>query len=76
VVSEDITMQVRSRKETRQLIITTHNVNVAVAGDSDTFQVLKATADRAEVAHRGALDREPIQVEVIQHLEGGLVRWD
>src|SRR5687768_6952344 len=70
-VYEDVTLQLRSRKNSRQFILTTHNPTVAVAGDSDQFHVLKATATRAELASIGAIDRSSVRDAVIQHLEGG-----
>jgi predicted ATP-dependent endonuclease of OLD family len=70
-VYEDVTLQLRSRKHSRQFILTTHNPTVAVAGDSDQFHVLKATATRAVVTNEGAIDRKDVRDEVIQHLEGG-----
>jgi endonuclease YncB( thermonuclease family) len=66
-------MQLRSKKEKRQFILTTHNSTVAVAGDSDNFHVLTATADSVALAESGAIDRPIITAHVIQHLEGGEV---
>jgi len=70
-VYEDVTLQLRSRKNSRQFILTTHNPTVAVAGDSDQFHVLRATASQAELLIEGAIDRPIVREAVIQHLEGG-----
>lgn len=75
-VFEDITLKMRRRKGTRQFIVTTHNPTVAVAGDTDQFHVLEATSEAAKVAVRGAMDREIVRDEVIQHLEGGVIPFD
>lgn len=70
-VYEDIVMKLRDGKEKRQFILTTHNASVGVASDSDNFVVLKSTSSRGVVDCYGAIDREKVKTEVIQHLEGG-----
>jgi DNA repair ATPase RecN len=70
-VFEDITTPIRNRKDQRQFILTTHNPTVAVAGDADRFQVLKATSSTTEIAAHGAIEREDVREEIILHLEGG-----
>lgn len=72
-VYEDVTLQLRGRKHARQFIVTTHNPTVAVAGDSDQFHVLTASASQAQMSTRGAIDRPVVRTAVIQHLEGGAV---
>jgi predicted ATP-dependent endonuclease of OLD family len=75
-VYEDVTMQLRTKKERRQFILTTHNSTVAVAGDTDHFQVLAATATQASITSSGAIDRPKIVGHVVQHLEGGREPFD
>jgi ABC-type dipeptide/oligopeptide/nickel transport system ATPase component len=70
-VYADVTRQLRRKKEQRQFLVTTHNSTVAVAGDTDRFQVLLATAESVSLAGSGAIDRPLITAHVIQHLEGG-----
>lgn len=70
-VYEDVTLQIRGRKDARQFILTTHNPTVAVASDSDQFHVLRASATQASLATDGAIDRPLVRAAVIQHLEGG-----
>ncbi|MCX9012282.1 MAG: AAA family ATPase [Candidatus Methanoperedens sp.] len=70
-VWEDITLKLRGNKENRQFILTTHNSSVAVASDSDKFIVLEAGAHRAGVRATGAIDRNDVRKEVMEHLEGG-----
>jgi len=62
---------VRSSKETRQFIFTTHNATIAVAGDSDVFMVLGADAEGGHLDDVGAIDSEALRPAVILHLEGG-----
>lgn len=67
----DIVAKLRSGKEKRQFILTTHNASVGVASDSDNFIVLRSTSSRGKVDCFGAIDRELVRKEVLQHLEGG-----
>jgi len=75
-VYEDIVTKLRGGKEKRQFILTTHNASVGVASDSDNFIVLKSTSSRGAVDCYGAIDREKVKKEVIQHLEGGPLPYD
>jgi len=70
-VYSDVTLKLRSQKEKRQFILTTHNSSVAVASDSDKFVIIKSTANSGEIVCVGALDNVPVKDEVIEHLEGG-----
>lgn len=70
-VWKDITLKLRGNKENRQFILTTHNSSVAVASDSDKFIVLDAGAQRGGVRATGAIDRNDVKKEVLEHLEGG-----
>ena len=42
-VYKDVVQRLRTEKDQRQFIITTHNPNVAVSSDSDKYHVLKGT---------------------------------
>jgi histidinol phosphatase-like PHP family hydrolase/DNA repair ATPase RecN len=71
-VWNDIAVKLRSGKENRQFILTTHNSTIAVGSDSDNFMVLEpVNSERAKVAHRGAIDRQNVRRGVIDHMEGG-----
>ncbi len=70
-VYEDIVTKLREGKERRQFILTTHNASVGVASDSDNFIVLTSTSSQGKVNCFGAIDREPVRKEILQHLEGG-----
>jgi ABC-type dipeptide/oligopeptide/nickel transport system ATPase subunit len=70
-VYEDIVSKLRSGKEKRQFILTTHNSNVGVASDSDNFIVVKSTANQGTIECSGAIDRQKVRTEVVKHLEGG-----
>ena len=70
-VWEDVGQKLRSGKDRRQFILTTHNANIAVASDSDKFHILDSDADEAKVISDGAIERDDVRTEVIKHLEGG-----
>ena len=71
-VYKDVVQRLRTGKDRRQFIITTHNPNVAVSSDSDKYHVLKGTATTGEIVCAGAIDLENVASEVIEHLEGGV----
>jgi hypothetical protein len=68
---EDVCGKIRSSKDQRQFIFTTHNSSVAVASDSDKFTILEAGATRSKVLHSGSLNHGEVAKEVIDYLEGG-----
>lgn len=70
-VYEDIVSKLRSGKEKRQFILTTHNSNVGVASDSDNFIIIEGTASCCKVKCCGAIDNEEVRSGIIDHLEGG-----
>ena len=71
-VYKDVVQRLRTGKDQRQFIITTHNPNVAVSSDSDKYHVLKGTATTGGIVCAGAIDLENVATEVIEHLEGGV----
>ena len=60
----------RRAKERRQVIIVTHNANVAVLGDAEQIIVLKATNDRGEIVARGSIDHSHTRDAACAILEG------
>lgn len=60
----------RRAKERRQVIIVTHNPNVAVLGDAELIIVMKARHDRGEVVSRGSIDHEATRDAACSILEG------
>lgn len=70
-VWEDMCMKIRSGKEQRQFIFTTHNSSLAVASDSDKFIILEGSASKGRVVFSGSMDHAPVSDEVLKYLEGG-----
>lgn len=60
----------RRAKERRQVIIVTHNANVAVLGDAEQIIVMKANNDHAEIVSRGSIDRPETRDAACAILEG------
>ncbi|HTF17319.1 MAG TPA: PHP domain-containing protein [Chryseolinea sp.] len=46
----------RMAKERRQIIIVTHNANIAVLGDAEQIIVLKSTNEKSVIVSRGSID--------------------
>lgn len=60
----------RRAKERRQIIIVTHNPNVAVLGDAEQIIVMKAMNDCGEIVARGSIDHPPTKEAACAILEG------
>lgn len=60
----------RQAKERRQVIIVTHNANVAVLGDAEQIVVMKAVSDRGEIVARGSIDDTQTRDAACGILEG------
>jgi ABC-type bacteriocin/lantibiotic exporters, contain an N-terminal double-glycine peptidase domain len=60
----------RLAKERRQVIIVTHNANIAVLGDAEQIIVLKSTSDKGMVVSRGSIDESSTSNAACNILEG------
>jgi predicted metal-dependent phosphoesterase TrpH len=60
----------RRAKERRQIVIVTHNANIAVLGDAEQIVVLKALGDSGIVTSRGSIDDPATRKEACSILEG------
>jgi ABC-type enterochelin transport system ATPase subunit len=69
---DDMCLKLRTGKERRQFIFTTHSSSLAVASDTDCYVALEGSASRGRVAFVGSMDHEPMSREVLRYLEGGL----
>lgn len=70
-VYKTIVANLKKIKETRQVIIVTHNANIAVLGDAELIIPLRSTSDKTSIVNRGSIDRESIQKDCCSILEGG-----
>lgn len=60
----------RRAKERRQVIVVTHNANIAVLGDAELLFILKSGNDKAQIVARGAIDEQATRKEACKILEG------
>jgi hypothetical protein len=67
---------IRAAKERRQVIVVTHNANIAVLGDAELIVALKATADQATIVTRGSIDHRETCDAACNILEGSREAFD
>ena len=60
----------RRAKERRQVIVVTHNPNIAVLGDAEQLIVLKSFSDRGQVVASESIDDENARSLACEVLEG------
>jgi energy-coupling factor transporter ATP-binding protein EcfA2 len=60
----------RRAKERRQIVIVTHNANIAVLGDAEQIIVLKSQGDRGMITARGSIDDPDTRDAACNILEG------
>ena len=60
----------RTIKERRQVIIVTHNANIAVLGDAELILPLKSTSESARIMDRGSIDNPETNKLTCAILEG------
>jgi ABC-type sugar transport system ATPase subunit len=70
-IFKTIVMNLRKIKETRQVIIVTHNPNIAVLGDAELIIPLKSTSIKTSVVNSGSIDRQQTREVCCEILEGG-----
>ena len=61
---------IRAAKERRQVIIVTHNANIAVLGDAEQIIALKSTSDKSMIVASGSIDDPGTKSVVCRILEG------
>jgi ABC-type cobalamin/Fe3+-siderophores transport system ATPase subunit len=67
---------IRAAKERRQVIVVTHNANIAVLGDAELIIALKATSDKASIVTRGSIDHRETCEAACNILEGSREAFD
>lgn len=70
-IYKSIVKNLRRIKEFRQVIIVTHNPNIAVLGDAELIIPLKSTSIKSIVMERGSIDTEQTRKTCCEILEGG-----
>lgn len=70
-IFKTIVKNLRSIKEMRQVIIVTHNPNIAVLGDAELIVPLKSTNVKSFILGLGSIDRSETREKCCEILEGG-----
>jgi ABC-type lipoprotein export system ATPase subunit/histidinol phosphatase-like PHP family hydrolase len=70
-IYKTIVKSLRKIKEQRQVIIVTHNANIAVLGDAELIIPLKSTSIKSHVLSAGSIDRQETREICCEILEGG-----
>lgn len=70
-IFKTIVKNLRKIKEQRQVIIVTHNPNIAVLGDAELIIPLKSTSVLTHIMHAGSIDRTETRNMCCEILEGG-----
>ena len=70
-IADTVVKTLRRVKERRQVILVTHNANIAVLGDSEQLLEMKRSDGGGKIASRGSIDDRATKVAVQDVLEGG-----
>lgn len=70
-IFRSVVKTLRYIKERRQVIVVTHNANIAVLGDSELIFPMRQEGVKGRAFERGAIDRGPTKQAVQDVLEGG-----
>lgn len=70
-IYKTIVTNLRKIKEKRQVIIVTHNANIAVLGDAELIIPLRSTNIKSQIISRGSIDKSDIRNLCCDILEGG-----
>ncbi|NHQ61061.1 PHP domain-containing protein [Chlorobium sp. BLA1] len=71
-IYKTIVANLRKIKENRQVIIVTHNPNIAVLGDAELITPLKSTSIKSIIYDRGSIDKSETRKLCCDILEGGV----
>ena len=70
-IFSSIVATLRQIKERRQVILVTHNANIAVLGDSELILPMHRENDYGKAKNRGSIDADATKAWVVRILEGG-----
>jgi ABC-type lipoprotein export system ATPase subunit len=70
-IYKTLVKNLRKIKEHRQVIIVTHNANIAVLGDAELIVPLRSTSEKTHIIDRGSIDNSKTKAITCAILEGG-----
>lgn len=71
LIYELIVERLKKAKESRQLIVVTHNANIPVNADAECVISMNSTSEKIKVFKTGSVDSLDIQEEICTIMEGG-----
>lgn len=74
-IADTVVGHLHAVKESRQLIVATHNPNIVVLGDAELVLPLQAERGRSRVVHQGSVDTTRTRSQIVRLLEGGLLAF-
>jgi predicted ATPase len=69
-IYQSVVPVLRRAKERRQVIVVTHNANIAVLGDDEQIVVLRASNEPGVIVLRGSIDDDETRESACALLEG------
>jgi ABC-type lipoprotein export system ATPase subunit/histidinol phosphatase-like PHP family hydrolase len=70
-IYKTVVSNLKKIKEARQVVVVTHNANIAVLGDAELIIPLKSNGVKSQVFERGSIDRTATIDQCCEILEGG-----
>lgn len=70
-IYSSLVTNLRQAKERRQIILVTHNANIAVLGDAEQILPMYRNGENGEIRNRGSIDNPVAKQSVQSILEGG-----
>jgi hypothetical protein len=70
-IYDAVVQTLRRVKERRQVIVATHNANIAILGDAELIVPLQSWAGRGRIRDRGSVDSDTTRRRACKILEGG-----
>lgn len=75
-IFETIVTTLRNIKEQRQVILATHNPNIAVLGDAELIVPMQGFGDKGRIRDAGAVDADATRKRACKILEGGVAAYE
>jgi putative AbiEii toxin of type IV toxin-antitoxin system len=75
-ISSAVVKTLRSIKERRQVILVTHNANIAVLGDAELLMPMRRQGDGGTAFDRGSIDKTDTKQAALNILEGGRLAFE
>ena len=76
LVYQLIVERIRQIKETRQVIIVTHNANIPVNGDAEYVMSLSSESRYLKIAAEGTVENKRVKDEICEVMEGGVEAFE